>query len=96
MELIMEAVRWVGLAVALLLTLVVLKEVALVLRTLGDIRALAERIRDASRGLAANVETAEDLPALADSVDALEESGRSLRRAAAALADRLAPMSPPH
>jgi hypothetical protein len=69
---------WIGLIGALGATLTIVKEVALVLRTLGEIHRLAELTRGAARGIRANVEP---LPRLAE----LSEPVRTLREAALAL-----------
>lgn len=55
MEIANQVVWWIGLIGALLITLVILKEVSLVLQTLGDIHKLAEFTRDAARGISANL-----------------------------------------
>lgn len=88
MLLLIEAVRWVGLTLALALTVVVLKEVVLVLRTLGHIRQLALRIRDASRSLADNVAPAAGLGELEEPATRLGEASAALREAAGALGER--------
>ena len=69
----------IGLAGALVATLAILKQVALVLRTLQDIHTLAVRTRDAARGIAANVRVIRGL-------GALEGPIRDLREAIGALA----------
>ncbi len=69
----------IGLVGALIATLVILKEVALVLRELKAIYRLAEFTREAAQGLATNASAASRLTAL-------EESARKLREGAGGLA----------
>ncbi len=58
-----QIVWWIGLVGALLLTLLILREVELVLRSLRDILRLSVYTRDAARGIAGNVEV---VPSLAN------------------------------
>jgi uncharacterized membrane protein YcjF (UPF0283 family) len=69
----------IGLVGALVATLVILKEVALVLRELKAIHRLAEFTREAAQGLATNASAASRLAAS-------EEPARRLREGAGALA----------
>lgn len=88
METTIEIVRWAGLLLTLGLTAVILKEVALVIRTLSGIRRLAKRIRDAARGIARHVEPAEGASALAEPVERFRAAGARFAAAAAARSDR--------
>ena len=76
-------VWWLGLLGALVATLVVLKEVALVLRALRDIRELASLTREAAQGIARNVEPIQGLGALAGPVGSLDQGTRKLVEVAA-------------
>lgn len=82
METAIEVVRWSGLILSLLLTLVVLKEVAVVVGTLSGIRALAQRIRDAAVGMADHVEAAERLPEVEEPLGRLRTAGTDVTAAA--------------
>jgi hypothetical protein len=55
METAIIVLWWIGLAGALVWTLLLLKQVALLLRVLSSILDLARSIRHASRGIAANM-----------------------------------------
>lgn len=79
MEWAVQVIWWVGLGGALSLTLVILKEVFLVLRTLRDIHRLAEHTRTAALRIAAHTATA-------DEFDLLREPTERLSRAAGAIA----------
>ena len=83
-------VWWVGLVGALLATVVILKEVAIVLRALADILRLAQITRDAARGVAANVAPASALGALAGSAEALRAAVARQAGAAASVGRKLA------
>jgi hypothetical protein len=94
METAILVVWWIGLVVALLLTLVILKEVALVLQALRDIHRLAELTRDAARGIATNLQAvprlgtaAEPALALRDTIHALAQTSSALKRQLKPLAD---------
>ena len=86
---LIEIVWWVGLVGALAATLVVLKEVALVLRALRDIRELAGMTREAADGIARNVEAIDGLGALAGPVAGLDEGTRNLAEVAARIEQQL-------
>ena len=88
---LIEIVWWVGLVGALAATLVVLKEVALVLRALRDIRELAGMTREAAEGIARNVEPIGGLGALAGPVASLDEGTRKLAEVAARIEQQLTP-----
>ena len=80
-----QVVWWVGLAGALLATLVILKAVALVLRALRDIHSLAAITRDAARGIARNLEPISSLPTLGEPARQLREAARTIAAAATSL-----------
>lgn len=86
---LIEIIWWVGLLGALAATLVVLKEVALVLRALRDIRELAGMTREAAEGIARNVEPIQGLGAVAGPVASLEEGTRKLAEVAARIEQQL-------
>jgi hypothetical protein len=87
-------VWWIGLLGALGATLVVLKEVALVLRALRDIRELAGRTREAAEGIARNAEPIEGLGALAGPVGSLDEGTQHLAEVAAQIERQLDALAP--
>ena len=61
-----EVIWWIGLLGALVPTLVILKEVSLLLRVLTDIHRLGIYTRDAARGIAINVDVAPQLIAASE------------------------------
>lgn len=84
METGIQVIWWVGLIVALLVTLVILKEVAVVLRTLKDIHQLSEHVHKAALGIAAN--TAIEQPAVRqETADSLSEVTSALARLSASM-----------
>jgi hypothetical protein len=83
METAIQVVWWIGLIGALVLTLVILKEVMLVLRVLRDIHQLAELTRTAARGVAGNVGEAPKLVEARDQAFRMRDSVHALARAAA-------------
>ena len=89
-----EIVWWVGLLGALLATLVVLKEVALVLRALRDIRELAGMTREAAERIAHHLEPIQDLEALAGPTSRLDQATRQLADAAARIDQQLGALAP--
>lgn len=91
---LIELVWWVGLLGALVATLVVLKEVALVLRALRDIRELAGLTREAAEGIARNVEPIQGLGALAGPVGSLDQGTRTLAEVAAHIEQQLDSLAP--
>ena len=91
---LVEIVWWIGLLGALAATLVVLKEVALVLRALRDIRQLAGRTREAAEGIARNVEPIQGLGALAGPVGQLDQGTRKLAEVAAQIEQQLDALAP--
>ena len=91
---LIEIVWWVGLLGALGATVVVLKEVALVLRALRDIRELAGRTREAAEGIARNVEPIQGLGALAGPVGSLDQGTRKLAEVAAQIEQQVDVLAP--
>ena len=89
-----QIIWWVGLGGALVLTLVVLKQVALVLRALGDIHQLAMDTREAAEGIARNVAPISRLSALQGPVQGLDDATRTLAAAAGTIEQRLASLAP--
>ena len=87
-------VWWVGLVGALVLTLAILKQVALVLEALDDILRLAERTRTAANGIGANVRAVSALPGLVEPVERLRGGADALAERALALERRLAEARP--
>ena len=79
MQRAIQVVWWIGLLGALIGTLVILKQVTLVVRALRDIQRLAEITRDAAQELATNA-------AAISRLEGSEEPARRLREAAVALA----------
>jgi hypothetical protein len=88
-EVAIQVVWWIGLIGALIPTLVILKEVALVLRTLNDIYRLARITREAARGIATNVSIIPSLGALADPLEQLRGTTGSLVVTAATVERKL-------
>ena len=84
----------IGLVGALVATLAILKQVALVLRTLQDIHALAVRTRDAARGIAANVRVIRGLGALEAPVRELREATVTLAAATASIERKVGSLVP--
>lgn len=95
METAILVVGWIGLLGALLLTLVILKQVSLLLRTLSGILKLAQRIRDASRGIAANLQPVPTLANAAPPALALRDTVRALTRTSGSLELQLADLAGP-
>jgi hypothetical protein len=84
----------IGLAGALVATLAILKQVALVLRTLQEIHSLAVRTRDAARGIAANVRVIRGLGALEAPVRELREATVTLAAATASIERKVGSLVP--
>ena len=91
---LIEIVWWVGLLGALAATVVVLKEVALVLRALRDIRELAGLTLEAAEGITRNVEPIQGLGALAGPVASLDQGTRKLAEVAAQIEQQLDTLAP--
>lgn len=87
-------IRWIGLGGALLFTLVILKEVALVLRTLAHIRSLAEAIRDAARGMRTHLEAGAGLTEVEEPLKRLRLASADLHRSLANAGGHLAASTP--
>lgn len=85
MEAAIQVVWWIGLLGALILTLVILKEVALVVRTLRGIHELAGRTAEAARGVARHVSVGSGLADVSEAAPALRNAAHSLAQAAGAL-----------
>jgi uncharacterized membrane protein YcjF (UPF0283 family) len=95
METAIQVVWWIGLVVALVLTLVILKEVSLVVGTLRDIARLAELTREAARGMAGHLASASRLKGAADPAFALRDDARALARSAGSIERKLAALATP-
>ena len=95
METAIQTVWWIGLLGALVFTLVILKEVALLLRTLAGIHRLSELIRDAAEGIVTNLEPVPALAGLADPLTRTHEAAQGLAASAIALNRRLGAVAPP-
>jgi hypothetical protein len=80
---------WVGLIVALGVTLVILKQVALVLGTLTGIHRLALITRDAARGMAVNMTATSTIPALEPTTREMAEAVKRIAGVAASLEEKL-------
>jgi hypothetical protein len=78
-----------GLIGALIATLVILKEVALVLRELKAIHRLAEFTREAAQGLATNASAASRLATLDEPARKLRQGAGDLASAAASVEQKL-------
>ncbi len=88
METAVQVVWWIGLVLALLATVVILKQVAVTLRTLRHIHELTKHIRTAARGLADHVGAASQLRGLQEPAVRLREATRATAAAADALSRR--------
>lgn len=89
MEPLVQLIWWIGLLVAVLLTLAILKAVTLTLNALADVQLLAETTRDAARGVAANVAVEDALRELHGGARALTDGAGALSAGAAALDSRM-------
>lgn len=89
-----QIVWWIGLGGALLLTLVILKQVALVLRALLNIRQLAEVTREAAGGIVGNLKAIAKLPGLAPPLDKVARQSAALADAAAAIERKIDSLAP--
>ncbi len=90
-----QIVWWIGLVGALLVTLVILREVEMVLRSLHDIHRLAEYTRDAAQGLAKNVEVVPGLASVAEPAGQILDGSRRLKDISQGIAEKLAGLSRP-
>ena len=84
----------VGLIGALLATLAILKQVALVLRALDDIHRLAIITRDAARGIRSNLLPIRQLGGLDAPIRELGEATSALAAAAASIEQKLGALVP--
>jgi hypothetical protein len=91
---VIQVAWWIGLLGALLATLVVLKQVALVLRALRDIHELAVMTRDAANGIARNVAPIGGLGAVGTPAQELDRQTRTLAATAAAIEAKLGSLVP--
>lgn len=89
MEVAIQVVGWLGIAGALLLTLVILKEVALVVRELRAIDELARLTRDAARGLASNAAAGRTLSGAHEPARHVVRAARALESVCGSLRRRL-------
>lgn len=90
-----QIVWWIGLVGALLITLVILREVEMVLRSLHDIHRLAEFTRDAAQGIEKNVEVVPGLADVAGPAGQILAGSRRLKEISQAIAEKLAGPSRP-
>lgn len=91
-----QVVWWIGLAGALVATLVILKEVALLLRVLREIHQLAQFTRTAARGLREHAGGVQRLQAAGAPVSAVAESAQAVAAATAAIERTLQPFARAH
>ena len=89
-----QVMWWIGLIGALIATLAILKEVALVLRALRDIQRLAGIIRETAQGVATNLAAASRLAGAEDAARELSEAAAALASAVAALEQKLDTLVP--
>lgn len=79
------AVWWVGLIGALIPTLIIVKEVFLILGVLADLRRLADRTAAAAQGIADHMAPVPDLPSVFTGRDPLIQASGRVKRACEAL-----------
>src|ERR687886_121680 len=89
-----QVMWWIGLIGALIATLAILKEVALVLRALRDIQRLAGITREAAQGVAANLAAGSRLAGTEDPAREVGEAAAALASAVAALEQKLDALVP--
>ncbi len=89
METAIQVVWWIGLIGALPATIVLLKQVSLVLRALKAIHQLAVFTREAAQGLATNASAASQLAASEEPARRLREGAGDLASAAASVEQKL-------
>ena len=82
-----QVVWWIGLVVALGLTFVAVKQLVGLLRTLGHLRALAERAAVAAQALADAVPRPQELDAVGEAADTVHAGAGALEAAAEAVRD---------
>jgi len=95
MQVAIQVVWWIGLIGALILTLVILKEVALLLRVLKDIHELAKLTHEAAQGIATNVAVISRMEGLAEPARGVREATAALATTAASLEQQLAALVAP-
>jgi hypothetical protein len=93
LETSIQVVWWIGLSGALIATLVILKEVFVLLRVLHGIRQLAGITREASEGIARNAAATPRLAGVADSAQSLRDAANALAAAAGSLERGLEPLA---
>lgn len=89
-----QIVWWIGLIGALLITLVILREVELVLRTLRDIYRLAVHTHAAAQGIAENVGVIPDLANVAGPAGNILDGTRRLAEITHAIELKIASLRP--
>ena len=89
-----QIVWWIGLIGALLITLVILREVELVLRTLRDINELAKFTRTAAQGIGRNVEIIPGLANVAGPAQEIRQGSGQLAATTQAIEQKLASLLP--
>lgn len=95
MDTAIQIVWSIGLVGALVLTLVILKEVALLLRVLVGIHRLSERIRVAAEGIASNLGPVPALAGIADPLGRIHGAAQGVAVSAGALNREMETLSPP-
>lgn len=85
----MRVMWWIGLIGALFATLIILKEVALVLRELRLIQRLAEATREAAEGVEANLSAVAKLAQIEEPARGFYGSTRSLSAATTSVGQKL-------
>jgi hypothetical protein len=88
-ELAIEITWAIGLVGILIPTIIVLKQVAVILHVLKDIEKLGARTLEAARGIRANVAVLGNLPIVKDPVISVRESTAAISAAADSLVSRL-------
>jgi hypothetical protein len=89
MDIAIQIFWWVGLIGALIPTLVILKEVALIIKTLKEIHSLAILTGQAAKGISQNLEAVSALPGFTEQVSALRDSTNRLRLVTSSIEDKL-------
>ncbi len=89
-----QIVWWIGLVGALVITLVILREVELVLRQLYDINKLAKFTRTAAQGIGRNVAVIPSLTNVAGPAQEIRQSAERLAAATRLIEQKLAGLLP--
>lgn len=89
MEAAILVIWWIGLIGALVVTLIILKEVALVLKALKDIHYLAVRTETAARGIADHVAVGGRLGHLSEPIAGLQDAVKIIAVSAASIRHKL-------